>query len=94
MAQSPAVSTDYPGAAPTFSAGTGYYRVVRIHRHVTEAFVQATSIANAVAAAKALTPNQWKTRAVKQPQPQLTDQFEYDVVASDPAAPTYGTNDV
>jgi hypothetical protein len=83
MAHSPPDS-GYPTTAATItgSVGTGY-RVVRIHRHVTEAYVAAGSIAAALTAAKALPPSAWKTRAVLQTQPGLEDQFEYDVVASD-----------
>ena len=83
MAHSPPAS-GYPVTAATITGATGTgYRVVRIHRHVTEAYVTAANIPAALAAAKALASQFWKERAVLQTQPQLEDQFEYDVVASD-----------
>lgn len=61
----------------------GGYRVVRIQKHVTEAYIVAGSIAEAVTAAKALPQQDWITRPVLQTQPGLEDEFEYDVISSD-----------
>lgn len=65
----------------------GAYRVVRIHKHVTEAYITAASPAAAAALGPSLTPDQWITRPVLQTQPGLEDQFEYDAVSSDIVTP-------
>ncbi|AWN51803.1 hypothetical protein [Methylobacterium sp. 17Sr1-1] len=59
----------------------GQLRVVRIAHHVTEAYVTASTPAQAVALAKALKPSDWYTRPVLQPAGE--DVFEYNVVSSD-----------
>ena len=62
----------------------GKVRVVRIHKHVTEALIDTTvytTPAAQVAAAKALRPTDWYTRPVLPDGG--ADAFEYDVVASD-----------
>lgn len=59
----------------------GQLRVVRIHIHVTEAYVTASSPVDAVAQAKLLRPTDWYTRPVMPDGG--ADAFGYDVVASD-----------
>ncbi|MBK3400442.1 hypothetical protein [Methylobacterium ajmalii] len=59
----------------------GMMRVVRIAHHVTEAYVTASTPAQALALAKALKPTDWYTRPVLQPAGE--DVFEYNVVSSD-----------
>ncbi|WP_298951505.1 hypothetical protein [uncultured Methylobacterium sp.] len=61
-------------------APAGQYRVVRLHKRVTEAFVTATTTASALAIAVALGTNDWRTRPVLQPAGE--DAFEYNVVAA------------
>lgn len=66
------------------------YRVVRIHKRVTEFYSTAGSVAAALAAAQAAPPTAWRTRNVLAYSPSGTaqgaaDPFEYDVVASDVA---------
>lgn len=97
MANSPDVARNYPGGTSAIAANlaaSGNYRVVRIHKKVTEVFVNAATPAAAVAAAQALKPGDWKTRSVYQFEPGLMDQYEYNAVCSDPATTTYGVNKV
>jgi hypothetical protein len=68
-----------PAAPPN-----GTYRVVRVHKHVTEAYVTAANPTAAKAAARALPPQDWIERTLLQTA--TTDQFEYDVVSSDDGA--------
>jgi hypothetical protein len=65
----------------------GAYRVVRIHKMVTEAYITASSPAAAAALGPSLAPDQWISRKVLQTQPSLEDEFEYDAISSDIATP-------
>lgn len=64
--------------------------MVRIHKHVTEFYSTAGSVAAALAAAQAAPPTAWKQRHVWTTSQSglgqgIADDFEYDVVASDTA---------
>lgn len=63
---------------------TGQVRVVRIHKHVTEAYLDSTVYTTAaaqVAAARALKETDWTKRPVLPGGG--ADAFEFDVVSSD-----------